>query len=142
MSLWRDIGIILGLSLVLSLASFGLRPATVPLNADEFELDLAAAMEMPDAIWVDARTSEEFESGTYRRSILVNEEDWEGGFARLLEVWQPGQPIIVFCGTDACVRSRSVADRLRKELGVEEAYSLRNGWDALLEAGLVKEAKR
>ncbi len=139
MKLPLEMAIILAVALGLAGASHWLRPDALPWEADSYEIDLRQALSMSDALWVDARAEAEQERGTYPGAIALNEEDWEEGFARLLDVWQPGQPIIAFCGDDACVRSRSVAERLRRDLGEATAYSLRDGWSALRAAGLVKE---
>ena len=140
MKLLLQIGIIIGVALALSLLSYVVRPDAIPWRAADFELELKAALDMPDALWVDARTSDDFEAGSYPGAISLAEESWESGFAGLLEVWRPGQPIVVFCASNACLRSRTVADRLQRDLGVDEVYSLKDGWEALVEAGLVRGA--
>lgn len=135
--------IILGLSMVLALGSYLSRSDAVPAEVGEHEITLEAARALDEALWVDARIDADFQERHYEGAILVNEEDWESGFAGLLAVWQPGTPIVVYCSTQACLRSHHVAERLRDELGVEEGiYTLEGGWEALVDANLVEGGER
>lgn len=131
---------ILALAVALSLALYFLRPDSIHWHTDEFELELSAAQQLDGALWVDARVDGDFQKAHLDGAILLNEENWEEGFLGLLEAWTPGAPIVVYCSSQACLRSHHVSERLREELGVMEIYSLVGGWEALLEAGLVKGA--
>lgn len=133
---------ILGISAALACASFALRPEALPHNVGEFQVSLEEAQAMDGVLWIDARTEPEFSNGHLDGAILLNEEDWEAGFVGLLDAWAPGSPIVVYCSTQACMRSHHVAERLRKELGVEEIFSLEDGWEGLLDAGLAEEGER
>lgn len=93
----------------------------------------------PNALWVDARTREEFETKRVAGSILLNEEDWEGLLFPLLEQWNPDQPIIVYCGRSSCLRSLDVAKRLRGELGIDSVYAIEGGWSRIVDAGITLE---
>ena len=95
--------------------------------------------EFPNALWVDARTLDEFETKRVAGSILLNEENWEGLLFPLLEQWDPNHPILVYCGRSACLRSLDVAKRLRSELGVESVYAIEGGWHRIVEAGVSLE---
>ncbi len=132
-----EAGVIVFAALLLSAGSFFLRPDAVPWSTSEFEIELEEALDLDEAIWIDARSAQEFEESHLPSALLVSEDSWEEGFVALLDVWTPGSPIVVYCSTSACLRSRQVAERLRNELGVEEAYSLSGGWEALQDAGLV-----
>mgnify|MGYP006281656425 CR=1 FL=1 len=57
------------------------------------------------------------------------------GLAQLMESWDPGVTVIVYCSTTGCASSRIIAERLREEYGLPEVYWLRGGWEALREAG-------
>ncbi len=132
----REIALLLAVSLCLGAGSYLVRPEALSLKAGAYELDLEAARALPGALWVDARTAEEFAAGGLPGAVGLAEEAWEEGFAGLLEAWTPGQPIVVFCGSGSCLRSAAVAERLRGELGADAVYSLVDGWEALEEAGL------
>lgn len=123
---------------VLSALGFSLRADRLPWGVEAFEIDLVQARSLEGAVWVDARADADFEAGHVPGALSLNEEDWEAGFPALLEVWAPGTPIVVYCSSESCMRSHHVAERLRLELGVEDAFSLRGGWEVLLEAGMVE----
>lgn len=133
---------ILALSAVLGTASYLARPHVVPSGASEHEIELAAAQELEGVLWVDARMDADYEAAHLEGASLLNEENWELGFASLLERWVPGNPIVVYCSSQSCLRSHHVAARLREDLGMEEIYSLQGGWEALREAGLVEGGER
>ncbi|MCM8542750.1 MAG: rhodanese-like domain-containing protein [Lentisphaeraceae bacterium] len=82
-----------------------------------------------NVLWLDARTQQKFEEKHIPGAILVNSKDWEGSLARLFEVFEPGKTIIVYCNK-GCSSSRSVASRLRSELGQENIYYLFGGMDS------------
>ena len=116
------------------------------LGAGEVHLDDASVYvsineidAFPNALWVDARTLDEFETKRVAGSVLLNEEDWEGLLFALLEQWDPDQPILVYCGISACLRSLDVAKRLRSELGVGSVYAIEGGWHRIVEAGVSLE---
>lgn len=128
--------VILFLAALLGVASFFARPDAIPWSASEHEIDLATATSWQEAIWIDARLDEEYEQGHYADALSLNEENWEQGFAPLLDVWEPGRPIIVYCSSQSCLRSHHVAERLRAELGADQVFVLRGGWEELQEAAL------
>ncbi len=129
---------ILVLSVVLGVLSFFVRPETLPWDISEHEIELPEVLGFAGVVWIDARIDEDFEAAHLDTALLLNEENWEEGFAPLLDAWVPGTPIVVYCSSQSCLRSHHVAERLREELGVEEVYSLKGGWESLVEAGLVE----
>ncbi len=133
---------ILLVALLLGALNFAVRSEKLPLNVSGLEIELASALELEGAVWVDARVDQDFESAHLPGALLLNEENWEFGFAPLLDVWVPGAPIVVYCSSESCLRSHHVAQRLRDELGVDDVYSLKGGWEALQNAGLVEGGAR
>ena len=79
---------------------------------------------------MDARNEDEYNVDHIPGAILFNEEDWDGGIERLLDVWIPDQPIVVYCGSLDCGTSKRVAELLDQALGGAEIYSLYGGWEA------------
>ncbi|MBD5780146.1 rhodanese-like domain-containing protein [Pelagicoccus sp. NFK12] len=136
-ALWQSLAI-LALAVVLGAVSYLARPELLPANASAYEIDLVAARSLDGALWIDARTDADFEAAHLQGAMLLNEENWDAGFVPLLERWLPGMPIVVYCSSQSCLRSHHVAERLREELGADEIYALRGGWEALLEAGVAK----
>lgn len=112
-------------------AVFVFNPIVEGDSGDELLVDWDGALALGDVLWVDARTEEEFEKGHFRDAILLNEEDWELGFVALLDRWGPDQSIVVYCSSEACLRSHHVAARLRRELGWDQIFALGDGWGVL-----------
>jgi rhodanese-related sulfurtransferase len=84
----------------------------------------------PNALWIDARSESDFSAGHVPEAVLLNEEDWDKGFANFIEKWDGERPLIVYCGGERCHASESVARRLRRELGFENVHVLHGGWSA------------
>ena len=87
--------------------------------------------QIPDPVlWVDARSRRDFEDGHIPGAILLNEDDWDDHLMEFFEVWDPDVPVVVYCGAEACLSSKAVADRLRRELdGVGTFLYLSGGWE-------------
>lgn len=127
---WESFKIVV-VATVFALAAFAMRPGLLPWELSKGEISVSQALALPNALWVDARIAEDYDTGTYPGAILVNEESWEEGFVGLLDRWDAESPIVVFCSSQACLRSHHVAERLREELGVEAVFSLTGGWESL-----------
>jgi rhodanese-related sulfurtransferase len=104
----------------LSEADDRLLPYEVTLNDPRFPRE--------DAVWVDARSREEYEQGHVTGAILLNEENWDSLLGNLFEAWKPPRAIIVYCNA-GCQASQKVAERLR-DLGIDPVYFLKGGYDA------------
>jgi rhodanese-related sulfurtransferase len=89
------------------------------------------AVALGSALWVDVRPEEAFANGHYPGAYNIDPENWMEGVGLLLEAWDPGESIIVYCDGDSCSISREMAYRIRSELGLEPTYWLRGGWEAL-----------
>lgn len=87
------------------------------------------AIKADEVLWLDARTQSKYELKHIPGAILVNAKDWEGSLARLFEVFQPGQEIVVYCNK-GCSSSRAVASRLRDELDQQNIFYLYGGMDS------------
>jgi rhodanese-related sulfurtransferase len=98
-------------------------------------LDEVAERGLDEILWVDARTADAFASGHPPGAVHLGEDDWEGGFETLMFTWMPGQTLIVYCDEATCHASEAVAQRLRRELGIEEVFFLEGGWAVLRETG-------
>lgn len=127
---------LLGLAGLLALLQ-GILWAPYPggLETDGAALSLPEALQMEGAIWVDARSPEAFTAGHYPGALPFNPGDWDEGLGALLERWNPGQTVIVYCDGAGCASSRELARRFREEVGMEPVYWLIDGWEALQRAG-------
>lgn len=131
-------GIAGGLTFVLHPRAPALYLAMEPLA--EWEVTLADVEERwgGDVVWVDARIRDRFDESHVDGAILLNEQEWSDLLWEAIDGIQAAEkPIVVYCGTHACQSSRKVAERLRESVGLPEAYFLRRGFEALVEAGLV-----
>lgn len=78
-------------------------------------------------LWVDARPRADFLRDGLTRAISLSEDDWDSSIDGFLDAWDPGVPVVVYCGGGDCGASESVARRLRKEAGIKEIYVLKGG---------------
>ena len=97
-----------------------------PLQIDPVELH--ALLESRLVLWVDARSEDEYQTGHLSSALLLNEENWNDLFPNLLDHWAPDQTIVVYCSGATCELSKSVAIRLREEMGVENVFFLKDNW--------------
>ena len=94
-------------------------------------------------LWVDARSRKDWEKTGVPGSILWNLDPGEDMQAfeteaamRIMETPR----VVVYCGDENCGLSRQVADRIRRlGLGAEVSV-LHGGWQALKEAGRIKDS--
>ncbi len=80
-------------------------------------------------LWVDARNREDYENEHIPGAILLNETEWDTLLFEFFEVWDPDLPVVVYCGETACLASKAVADRLRRELDIGTFHHLAGGWE-------------
>ncbi len=81
-------------------------------------------------VWVDARPPAEFLRGAIPGAVSLSEDDWDRSIDAFADAWEPGVPVVVYCGGGDCGASDSVARRLKREAGVTEIFVLRGGVDA------------
>lgn len=97
----------------------------------EHEITLATALDWTDMVlWVDARGDEAFARGHIPGAISLEPAAREERMGELLERWTPATRIVVYCDSRSCDLSRTVAEQLRLELGLDQVYYLRGGWEA------------
>ena len=131
--------IILAISVVSGVVAFFVHPKAPSFSAGDLELELEQIDDLGPVFWVDARSDEYFERGHLDGAISLNLERWEELLLGFLDSWPPDATVVIYCSSQACLRSHEVAERLQDELGVEEIYVLKGGWERLLEAGRVSE---
>jgi rhodanese-related sulfurtransferase len=81
-----------------------------------------------NALWVDARSVEEYEAEHVPGALLLNLESWDELFPKFLDQWGPGKRVVVYCSATTCELSRDVAERLRKS-GISPVFVLKGGWE-------------
>jgi rhodanese-related sulfurtransferase len=127
-------------ALILSLAALvpaGLTAAFHPRRPSWSEETLASGEESvstvlawwENVLWVDARSSDEYEADHVPGAILLNLENWDRLFPEFLDHWNPDKKIVVYCSVASCDLSREVAERLRKN-NIPFVFVLKGGWEA------------
>ncbi len=119
--------------------AYFIHPRAPSFGIDKLERQLEEVQGMAEVFWVDARADEDFERAHLDGAISLNIEHWEEQLVDFLDRWPPDATTIVYCSSLACMRSHEIVERLREELGIEEVYVLKGGWESLLEAGIVEE---
>jgi rhodanese-related sulfurtransferase len=87
-----------------------------------------------NALWVDARPSDEFERDHVPGAISLNEDRWGEALAEFLaKQWSPEKKIVVYCSSQSCNLAEDVARRLREEAKLSnEIRILSGGWEEFL----------
>ena len=131
----RQIAALLGFALLAATATALWHPRA-PGWRDPAPARIAAAdaLRLADAVWVDARPRAEFDRGHHPGAVPLNEDDWQGLLDGFLDAWEPGRPVVVYCGGADCRSSEAVAERLRREAGLEDVRVVEGGWTALEKA--------
>ena len=128
----RDCAALLCVTTVLTVLSFWLNPKSPAWSWRQpavNEVNLRDVKEWPRApLWIDARSTESYEKQHIPGAILLNEDSWDQFLPGLLSAWQPSDKIVVYCDSQACDASQSVAARLQRELKLNEIYVLEGGW--------------
>lgn len=83
-----------------------------------------------ELLWVDARGKDAYDRAHVPDALWLSEDDFDAGLLMLLERWQPGVRIVVYCDSQVCDASHAVARRLREEVGLPDVWVLFGGWDA------------
>ena len=85
-------------------------------------------------LWVDARREADYQQRHIPNAVWLAEEQWERQLPEVLQVWQPGVRVVVYCNDEGCALSQSVARRLRRDTGIDGIWVLKGGWNAWLGA--------
>ena len=134
MHVFRSWLLIAGLATALAVADTALNPRarTVVLTGgppDEITLIAARAHHGP-LLWIDARSDAEFSRDHIPEALPLTAEHWDAQVTQVLQSWQPGTRVIVYCSQSGCGASRNAADRLRREYQLTDVWVLRDGWGA------------
>jgi rhodanese-related sulfurtransferase len=129
---WKQILILSVIAGGLGTATSLWHPKAVPyaqarLEEGALELSQVLALTKP-YLWIDSRDTATFEKEHIPNAILLNEDDWESNLSTLLEHWN-GQVLIVYCASETCHTSKAIVDRLKHELGFDDVYFLKGGWE-------------
>lgn len=129
----RRLLLLLVIGVALGAASMVLHPRAAAWRQElpEHALTLATVRQhqaQGGVLWVDARSTADYEQDHIPGAVLCNEDDWDAGLMRVLEAWQPGDLVVVYCDAERCDASDAVGERLRRETGFEDIHTLHGGW--------------
>jgi len=150
----RQASVIIVIAAALGIGTNALRTGCIPLVQDwspealmrddhgnRMDIPLEEAVRLfhgRGAVFLDARSREEYLSGHIRDSRSLPLHDVDLCLEEAIGDVSPGTPIITYCDGEACTLSRDLAEIL-KEFGFEDVRVLVNGWTLWLESGLPVE---
>jgi rhodanese-related sulfurtransferase len=94
-------------------------------------IDLAQARDLyrsKGAVFVDARSGDEFQAGHIPGAVLLTQEMAERGISAFREIFPPDTLLAVYCSGAECESSAEVAERLA-EAGYTHVRVLPGGWE-------------
>jgi rhodanese-related sulfurtransferase len=102
-----------------------------PLRNDEVSMQVIQERWQGKVLWIDARIQEQYDAGHIPGAVLLNEQDFEHQLFDLLDTLQTNtKPIILYCSAAKCDASRTILERLKQTLPIENAFVLKGGWGA------------
>jgi rhodanese-related sulfurtransferase len=90
------------------------------------------------AIFVDARSAEEFAAGHIPGALLLPKEDFEEALSSWTTLIPFDTLLVTYCGGGSCETSRDVAELLKEE-GYTQVKVFWGGWEKWREAGYPAE---
>jgi len=94
-------------------------------------------------LWIDARPAAEWELNGMPGSIPLTfsaDVSFDEQLAAALPKFENAKRLLVYCGSPSCGISKEVAKRLQGLGFFEEVRALHGGFEALKQAGLVKDS--
>lgn len=107
-------------------------PPWNPMTLEEDEIDLEGALALENILWLDARGESAYLEDHIPGALLLNEDNWNEHFEAFIQVWDGLSALVVYCDSRTCAASKSVADHLKEDLGIEEIFVLKGGWQTWL----------
>lgn len=106
-----------------------------PLRNDEVSMQTIEERWKGDVLWIDARPQEQYDAAHVPAALLLNEQKFEEQLFSYLDTLQSNtKPIIFYCSAAKCEASRTVMERLKQMLPIENAFILKGGWQAWQQA--------
>ncbi|WOO43252.1 rhodanese-like domain-containing protein [Rubellicoccus peritrichatus] len=110
-------------------------PPWTETSLEEDEVNLSMVEAWPEQpLWIDARSTEAFEADHISGAVNLNLDHFEDQMIAFLDVWQPNQQIVIYCDSRQCGASKEVAQRLRDDMGIDNIYVLKGGWQEWLDS--------
>ena len=83
-----------------------------------------------ELLWLDARSDADFARAHFPGALPLNEGRWDEQIEAVVQRWQPGTRVVVYCRSSGCGASRRVAELLRRQYQFDDVWVLRGGWEA------------
>jgi rhodanese-related sulfurtransferase len=135
---FRQAGVLLLAALVPALLAAAFHPRRPAWSRDQAmipEVAWSTVQQWPGLrLLVDARSEVDFRRRHIPGAFPLDEARWEARLPAVIQAWQPGARVVVYCDNLGCESSQAVARRLRRELGINDVFVLKGGWSAWLEA--------
>ena len=133
MNLFRQVGFLCLLSAVPALVTAAFHPRRPSWRQEALapgEVALATAEAWgAAALWIDARPVAAYEAGHAHGAVHLDPANWDAELPKVLDRWEPGQKVLVYCSAASCHLADEVAERLRKNR-IEPVFVLKGGWEA------------
>jgi rhodanese-related sulfurtransferase len=130
--LLKQVTALLLLSLFPTLLAALLHPRKPSWSLDTLapgEVHLKQALDSTEPVlWIDARSLQDFAQAHIPGALPLNMDQWDSQLPDVLQAWQPGQMVIVYCSSRGCRASHEVAERLR-QLPLPDVFVLHGGWE-------------
>jgi rhodanese-related sulfurtransferase len=130
----RETFILLLLTAVCATGTAFFHPKKPSWNSGELTLAVARGLG-EKTLWIDARRQVDYDAAHIPGALLLNEDAWDSLIPAVLDAWQEGRAIVVYCSSSGCHTSREVARRLREEVQLPDVFVLQGGWEAWRQAG-------
>ncbi|MDF9833824.1 rhodanese-related sulfurtransferase [Ereboglobus sp. PH5-5] len=111
-----------------------------PLAGDEttwaqvyaWQREAGAATSQPRILLIDARPSESHAASHAPGALPLNPAHWEQQLPAIIEELGRAAEtrVVVYCDDALCDTSRTVAERIRRELALTNVFILKGGWRA------------
>jgi len=118
-----------------------IRKPVVASDTEGTILTLARAKQLFDAVFVDSRTTQEFEEGHIKDARLLYYEHAEQDWEKVMAGVPFEQQVITYCSGEGCNSSFLVADQLLN-VGYEKVSVFHGGWPEWSAAGYPVNGKR
>lgn len=139
-----EVVVVLLITLVLSIAAYGIRPQALPLwpfigekaPTEENTAQLYSTISIDDAIalfnrrtaiFADARPQQTYLEGHIRGALNLDPDRFDSWSESVIERIPPGKSIITYCEGEHCNLSTDLAEKLTW-LGFEQVFYLQDGW--------------
>ena len=121
--------LIMAASFTLAAANYAVNPRrpNLPPKGGEISLQDLSGIKEP-ILFVDARNPEDYEKGHIENALNLSESQFEEQLGVFLDKWALEGYVLVYCNAGQCNSSRVIAERLKRECGIQNVFVLKGDW--------------